>query len=89
MRCGIQEVPPLAESLLDERILVVVEFEDGLLKVSDASVDKLCTLTAGSRSKVIALYESDLETTGSSIKSDASPGCTTTNDEQVILLTSF
>ena len=41
MRSGIQEVAALAESLHDERVLVVVELPNSLFQVTNATVHKL------------------------------------------------
>jgi hypothetical protein len=41
MRSGVQEVATLAESLHDERILVVVELPDSLFQVTNTTVHKL------------------------------------------------
>lgn len=42
--CGLQEDPSLVEGFLDEFPLLVVELENGLLEVSDASMYKFCGL---------------------------------------------
>jgi hypothetical protein len=44
VRRDVEERLPLVQSFLDEFVLLVVEFEDGFLEVTDTAVDELSRL---------------------------------------------
>lgn len=89
MRCRVEEVSPLPESLFDEGVLAVVELEDGLFEVSDTSVDKLGTLAAGTTAEVIAFDHCNLETACNGVEGNAGASRTATDDEKIIGLIAF
>jgi hypothetical protein len=48
VRGGVKEGLALVKSLADELVLLVVELEDGLLKIADSTVNELGRLRGGS-----------------------------------------
>jgi hypothetical protein len=84
MRSSVQKVLPFAESFLDQSILIVVEFPDGLFEVPYSSVYQFGALAAGARGEVVSFHKSDLETPGHGVERDARACSTSSNDQEIV-----
>ena len=55
MRCILDHVFPLMQSLKDQLQLAIVQVEDGLFEVSHSSMHQLCTLARRLSAKILPL----------------------------------
>jgi hypothetical protein len=69
--------------------LVVIQFPESLLQVTNTTVYQLSTLTRSSGTEIVTLNHSDLQASRRSIESDTGAGSTGTNHQQVIRLFFF
>lgn len=61
----------------------VIKLEDGLLQVSDTSMDELCTFTTCSTGEIVPLHAGDFESSAGSVQSGTGTGGTTAHDQQI------
>ena len=61
----------------------IVELKDGLLEVSNTSVDELCTLTTCTAGKIVSLHTRNLESSARGIDGGSRASRSTTNDQEI------
>jgi hypothetical protein len=84
---SMQKDAALVQGFPHKLVLLIVELEYGLLKVTYSAVDKLCRLAGCACTKVIPLDQCDLETARGGVDGNSSTRCAPSDNEQVVFVT--